>query len=443
MSFSLSDIYSKVSTTKVRSLLTALLVFSLPFERIPSIDVFSVTVRASQLIASALILVSVVPVIQFYKALPRLPRLLLPVFLLSYLMSALMATDLKRAVMILAFTIFVALVGSSIAATFTSNELPRLEKYLYISTTVVLVVGFYQYFGDVFGLSPALTGLRDIYTKEVFGFPRIQSTSLEPLYYGSFLLIPYCLLIAKRLVGKDSRWWEELLLGTIACQLVLTVSRGAIYSAVVTFGLLVLGLLATKRASFRKAVTTLGIILIGVAVALVLTWGASRPVDSKTKKFTATEKTKKLVQQTSNFTSQNDRVRNRKLASQAFKENPVLGIGPGNFSQYAIAKYPKYKKAVPVIVNNEPLELLAEAGVVGFILFILFAGWTWLLVALGYIKNQFTDKNLVYWAPALTVYAVALAIQYQTFSTLYVMHVWVVIGLLMAFGAKTKLATKN
>jgi cytochrome c oxidase subunit IV len=80
--------------------------------------------------------------------------------------------------------------------------------------------------------------------------------------------------------------------------------------------------------------------------------------------------------------------------------------------------------------------LAAEAGIIGFALFIVFAGWTWLLVATSYLTDKFKNQQLSYWAPAILVYCIALAIQYQTFSTLYVMHVWVVIGLLMAFGFK-------
>ena len=89
-----------------------------------------------------------------------------------------------------------------------------------------------------------------------------------------------------------------------------------------------------------------------------------------------------------------------------------------------------------ITVNNEPLELLAEAGLIGFILFILFAGWTYLLVGFNFMAGRYTEKGSEYWVPALLIYTVALVLQYQTFSTLYVMHVWVVIGLLMAFDKK-------
>ena len=432
MSSSISSLYLKITTPKIRASLTALLVFLLPFERIPSLDIFSSTIRLSQLVGLALIFVSVGPIIDFYKIKPRLPKLLLPAFILSYLVSAVLATDLKRAAMIWIFTVFVALVGSAIAATFTANELPRLEKYLYISTAIVLVVGFYQYFGDVFGLSPAMTGLRDIYTKEVFGFPRIQSTALEPLYYGSFLLIPYCLLLAKRLIGyKGITTAQTILFVALTAQVLLTVSRGAIYGGILATALLVILLLFKKGTSFKRVAVAVGLLLVAAAFALFFTWLPTKIINTPK----TTNNTEKLVKQASNFTSQDDRKRNRLLAAEAFKQDPVLGIGPGNFSQYAVTKYPKYAKAAPVIVNNEPLELLAEAGIIGFVLFIAFVGWFYITVSYGYIKGRYNNRQLVYWVPAILVYLVTLAIQYQTFSTLYIMHVWVVIGLLMAFGS--------
>lgn len=434
-------IYSKLATAKTRATLTALLVCLLPFERIPSINVFSVTLRASQFVALALIVVSIGPIIDFYRNVPRLPKLLLPAFLFSYFLSALMATDIKRALVITAFTVFVALTASAIASTFRPRDLPLVEKYLFIATAVVVAFGFYQYIGDVFGLSPAFTGLRPIYTKEIFGFPRIQSTALEPLFYGSFLLIPYLVLLAKKLHRpKTFSKYHMILFVLVVTQLFLTVSRGAIYAGITATTILALGLLAQKKAKLRSAALVGLYLAIGAALALLLTWIPTYFV--KDSKIDGGQKTEKLLEQTSNFDSQDDRVRNRKLAVEAFKTSPVLGVGPGNFSDYAVAQYPAYGPAAPIIVNNEPLELAAEAGIIGLLLFVAFAAWTWTLVLLRYVRGKFKNEYTCYWAPALLVYAIALAIQYQTFSTLYVMHVWVVIGLLMAFSGQNKKVTE-
>ena len=442
MSFSPTTLYSKIATIKARATLTAVLVFLLPFERIPSLDVLGVTIRASQLVGLALIIVSVGPIINFYKTKPRLPKLLLPAFLFGYLLSALMANDLKRAAMVFVFTVFVALVGSAIAATFTSKDLPRIEKYLYLSTAIVLAIGFFYYFCDVFGLAPAFTGLRDIYQKEIFGFPRIQSTALEPLFYGSFLLIPYLILLTRRLVApKTISTRHSVLFIAIITQLFLTVSRGAIYAGIVASFVLAIGLLMQKRVRLRSLALSFAYIVVGSLLALAMTWLPTYFM--KDSSANANDKTEKLLDQTSNFDSQDDRVRNRELAIDAFATAPVLGIGPGNFSDFAVKKFPPYEEAAPVIVNNETLELAAEAGIIGFVLFMLFAGWTYILVLARYLKGVFKSSRSTYWVPGILAYLVALAIQYQTFSTLYVMHVWVVIGLLMAFAQTPAKITKK
>lgn len=442
MSSSITSFYrSTIATEKVRATLLALLVFLLPFERIPSVNIFSVTVRASQLVALMLIAVSAGPIVSFYRGLPRLPKLLLPAFLFSYLLSALMATDLKRAAMVFVFTTFVALAASAVAATFKPEQLPRLEKYLFLATVIVVAFGFYQYLGDIFGIPNSLTGLRDIYTKAVFGFPRIQSTGLEPLYYGSFLLIPYCILLAKKLSKNTSLTkFHIVLFVLVSTQIMLTVSRGAIYGGILATLCLASGIVLKKETNIRSVFSVFGLLAIAAVLALILTW---IPAQLTTGSKQAGKSTEKLLEQTGNFDSQDDRKRNRDFAVEAFKESPVFGMGPGNFNQYAVAKYPPYTKVAPVIVNNEPLELLAEAGVVGFGLFVLFAVWVYVDVARNYIKNLYAkNAQLSCWVLAILAYLVALAVQYQTFSTLYIMHVWVVIGLLMAFSGARLLSDK-
>lgn len=438
---SIINLYAKVSTSKIQASLTALLVFLLPFERIPSLDVSGITLRLSQFVALALIFVSMKAIYEFYRTRPHLPRLLLPAFLGSYLLSMLLANDLKRATTVFVFTVFVALVASVIAATLSANQLPRLEKYLYATTVVVLAFGFYQYIGDVMGINPAFTGLRAIYVKEIFGFTRIQSTALEPLYYGSFLLIPYCLLLARHLIqSRKTAITHNILMMLVVVQLLLTVSRGAIYGGVMATIVLIGYLSVSKKTTVRRVAAVAGMLVAAALAAIALTWLSSYFV--KDKKIDAGKKTTKLIEQTGNFDSQDDRVRNRTIAIQVFKEQPVLGIGPGGFSSYAVTIYPPYAKQAPIIVNNEPLELAAEAGIIGLGLFVLFTGWSYVAVAGKYLTSKFKNQAAKYWVPAILVYVIALAIQYQTFSTLYVMHVWVIIGLLMAFGKPGKLITK-
>ena len=69
-------------------------------------------------------------------------------------------------------------------------------KGLFVSLAIVSIFGIYQFLGDlVLGLPTFLTGLRPQYTKAVFGYPRVQATAIEPLYFAGMLFWPMFLMI--------------------------------------------------------------------------------------------------------------------------------------------------------------------------------------------------------------------------------------------------------
>ncbi len=428
-----------ITKPEIRLLIITLLVLTLPFERIPSLDLLlgssSVTLRLSQFFGLGLIASTVI--YYFLKKEVPSPRrsfdVLLILFLFSYLVSVVFARDQGRSILVYMFTAFVSLVAIAISFAQRRLDLDKIEKFLLLGTALALVFGLYQYLGDVLGLSTALTGLKSIYVKEVFGFPRIQSVGLEPLYFGNFLLIPYTVILAKQITGKKLPVWQWAIFFFIVVELVLTVSRGAIYAGIIATVFLWIIFIFNKKAKAPLVALSAFIILAGILTSLFLTWAPSQINKPKVDKYTGAKKTQKLIQQAGNFDSQDDRVRNRALAAKAFKTAPIFGIGPGNFSDFAIKAYPPYKTSAPVIVNNEPLELLAESGIVGTSLLLAFFGSLLIFAGRLFIKGQaiFEGPN-GYWLGALCGYIVALAVQYQTFSTLYILHIWVAIGILMA-----------
>lgn len=416
-------------------LLTSL-VFLLPYERIPSLPVrvlgASIDLRLSFLVGAAMLILvtwSVTLAKQKLRVKLELHHYLLAAFFFVYLMSALLSVDLKRALTVWVFTAFTAGVGVSVGLLWQYRDSLAIRKALWITTWIVLVFGFYQYFGDIFGLPQSWTGLRDIYTKEIFGFPRIQSTGLEPLFYGNFLLIPFFYFSSRFLNNLEER---PLLLIAISTQIALTVSRGALISGIA--GLTVLIVLSLRGVSHWKNIHQqaglIGITVLGTTLALLLTNVNSLGILSKDSSLPSTSASPApvaVINQATNLTSQDDRVRNRDLAWQAFQGQPWLGIGPGNFSAYAKDKYAGYEGSEGyIVVNNEPLELLAESGAIGFSMFLLMVSTiVWQLYKAW---QHFTPQENE-WPAVVLAYLLALAIQYQTFSTLYIMHVWVLIGI--------------
>lgn len=411
-------------------LLSLILIAVLPFERTPSIDMAllssSITLRLNSLVAVALVIVSLPLAWRQRASFKRMPYLGFGAFLFSYLLSVGLSNDLGRAVFVYAFTLLTIFVAISLSLYVDERFLKRAKVVLYWTTWAVLAFGFYQYLGDIFGLSTAWTGLRADYTKVVFGFPRIQSVGLEPLYYANFLMIPF-FVFATDFLKKNKE--HPILLIAIITQISLTVSRGAFAGALI--GLSVLVIFAMRNKAKLMQLFSLGsFVVLGVLLALFMTNIEIKNVDTGGKE-SGEKKTEAIVSQATNFDTQDDRDRNRDLAWAAFTQKPIFGWGPGGFDSYARANTSVYEGTPGrLIVNNEPLELLAEGGLAGFVTLLITVLWiVWgasrLLWARAMVDEQYV------WGLGLLAYLFALAVQYQTFSTLYIMHIWVAVGLLI------------
>ena len=400
----------------------------LPLERIPSFELtfpIDMTVRLSQLAGLVLIAINLPLMWRSRRLLWRSPWRWLAGFILICLLSTGLAVNVNRAIAVTLFSVFVVLVAWAIALRFERERLGVYFRILVVSALAACAFGFYQFFGDLLGLSPSLTGLRDVYTKSVFGFPRIQSTALEPLYFGNYLLIASGLLIVAVLRNFRSRFalWALIPLLTVVW---LTVSRGAMVALAVCLTIGLGAALARKR--LRQAGSLVGVILVSIGLAYGLLYlGTHFVIRSKTSQ--SSHAIANYTKQTTNV-SQGDsaegRAMTRKLAVQAFAEQPVLGIGPGNFGSYAARKQPERFGEGGAIVNNEPLELLAETGVLGTLCLVVF------VVALTRASIRLAkDGAMDYvWIYGLLLALLGILLQYQTFSTLYIMHIWVAIGLL-------------
>ncbi|MFA6954231.1 MAG: O-antigen ligase family protein, partial [Patescibacteria group bacterium] len=125
-----------------------------------------------------------------------------------------------------------------------------------------------------------------------------------------------------------------------------------------------------------------------------------------------------------------ERVATFDTAKQAFQEQPWVGIGPGQFGPYASIN-PFYEpKEGWKIVNNLTLELLAETGILGFLAIVT----TFIIIFWRSLKALKAGPSN--WLRALLIGSTAallgILVQYQTFSILYIMHVWVAIGFLLS-----------
>lgn len=401
---------------------------ALPLERIPSFDLAllgGATVRISQLLGLILILINLPLLYRCAGTLLKSPWRYLLAYLAVVVLSIAVSANAPKAFLVTAFTFFVALVAWTLALRFERDKIRVYILIILASASAAGIFGLYQFFADLAGLPPHLTGLREQYTKALFGFPRIQSTALEPLYFGNFLLIPIGLSAAAMALTR--RVLPLVILVPLMMIVVMTVSRGAIAAML---GMIVLALtVALARGGWRQAGLLAGSTALSFALATGLiafgTQYAPKP----------NEKTEQAVQnfskQTTNISvgeSAEGRAFSRELAYRLWLDHPVLGVGIGNFGTHAAFHAPERFKDERGIVNNEPLEILAETGLLGFVTLGLF------LLALIWqaFRRLLSTENT---ALAVLILGLLLALlgtlaQYMTFSTLYITHVWVMIGLL-------------
>lgn len=397
--------------------------FFLPFERIGAIELGFATVRISQILA----VIAISSWVGHGLTSQRWTVVRNPIFwpMLVFMglawLSLINAPYQERSVVVLSFTAFTMLVSLFLPNILnTEDKFKLMVKAVLIGMAVTTIFGIYQFAGDLVGLPQSLTGLRDLYTKNILGFPRIQSTALEPLYFANYLLLPLSLLLTLFLkkLSPFSQKWSLLLLLIAGLNLVLTVSRGGYIAAAVSVALI-------GAFCLRQLLTVRNVAALVIVVALV---------GGLTIKFLNTgealEKFTTHIQNLFGGASYSERVETYELAYRAWLDHPLLGIGMGSFGPYT--SYHAY--VVPdggyKIVNNEYLELAAENGALGLAAFIVVLS---VLAARTVKAYRLSQSNYLKSAIiALSAALLGILVQYNTFSILYIMHVWITIGLLMS-----------
>jgi O-antigen ligase len=413
------------------------LLFLVPFERIPSWDIpyeWGITIRLSQITGLIILAAFLYRLIKFGEVRAKLiahlknPVIIsVLVYLLVVLISVFWSTDPQKSLLVFFFTGFTFMIGFFFYYFISSrSDFKSIEKVLFYSVLILSVFGIWQFFADSLGLSAFWTGLMERYQNPVLGFPRVQSFGLEPLFMVNFLLIPLAIFSSLFLTGESSlsKLKQVSILILIVVNIVLAVSRGGYIASVflVVFLLVVL----IKQYSWRRFLKFLSLILVGILLAGSLIFLSSYLV------FEDNTGAEKLIKHSSQIeTEKGDNLGTREgtwvWAYQAFKENPVLGVGAGGFGSWMIERgYPGRQR----VVNNELLEILTETGILGF-LPILSAVLFLIVGAIKAIKKS-KDRYLIALMVGMLAWFLAAGAQYMTFSTLYITHFWVGFGLFLA-----------
>lgn len=415
------------------------LAFLLPFERIGSFDFSDITIRPSQIFALITLAAWTINFLVKREKFSVKNPIIIPIvcFLGISILSIINAQNVSRALFVFGFNAFVILMSLMLPNLVSSEKvLRRTIFFVLLAAIIVSFFGLFQFLGDISGLPPELTGLRQHYTNEVFGFPRVQSTFLEPLYFANYLFIPLGLsfvflllsLDRKKKIEDRKKFPNPLLLIIFvlifAINFVLTLSRGA-YVGLAAFLFLMLLIFWRQFLSFKR----IAAIVLIIAAAFFVILGFLN--------FTGKVKSvQKFINQATNFSAKEsvavkERYGTYDDAIEMIKTRPLLGFGPGSFGPYVAVSDYVAPRGGWLIVNNITLEVWAEQGLFGLISFI----FIFIILGIRTLKAwQVTIKTDKLYLKgvllALTVALVAMLVQYQTFSILYIFHFWFLVGLL-------------
>jgi len=292
--------------------------------------------------------------------------------------------------------------------------------------------GIFQFVGDYFGLASSVTGLRERYTKEVLGFTRIQSVALEPLYFACYLLVPIFIAI-KKYINKWSEegnflnrifnkyFWVLLLFLTT---FILTSSRGA-YIGLFVSSLILISyyFFNVNKRNFKLTFYPVGSLLVIFLLSVLCSFVFITSTTKSASNFAAHV----IANDSSNTVSVNGRLEGYKTAIEKFKSSPIIGVGVGTSGLLNTPVIDHNEILTYGSLNNLYLEILAECGLLGFAAFLIFLLF-YFIEFLQRIRELETSRRFA--VMALFCGLLAIFIQYNFFSTLYIIYIWAFLALL-------------
>ena len=438
---------------KIRVGLLASILFFLPFEMFPKFSAYGINIRISQILGLLLIISCIPLIVHRLGDWVKQPWLWLVGFIAISAISSVFALSGQKAFSTTLFYAFDIVLAYCVYLVFSTQKSVIYKKIIFTVSIFVALFCMYQFIGDTFGLSSKYLLLDTRYTKLIFGFPRVQGFAIEPLYLANYLMIPIGLSLGAIIVNPK-RYLYGLL--TLFSYLVwLTVARGA-YIAILSMYLVAFATLFYKK-DYPRVLNLLAVIFVSAILSISSIWASGKfatQLPDSTKSQTeyqttipqegidAEGNTQRLVEHTTGFTDETsftDRIKTSKTAKQLFASNPLVGVGPGNFGRYVTEKYPGIYTDIDQIVNNESLELLSEVGLLGFAMLAGFVVWCLRRISRYSVSKNSAESNI--WFYATTIMVLGFIVQWQTFSTLYVTHIWVMIGVMLAILLNSKLKT--
>ncbi|WP_157897521.1 O-antigen ligase family protein [Mycolicibacterium rutilum] len=238
---------------------------------------------------------------------------------------------------------------------------------------------------------------------------RSQGFFQDPNLYGGYLTLSLCVIVAAE-VMKTS-YWSILQILSVAAAVVLTASRGSM----ITLGLV--GVLALVFVATWKVRIVVG--GLGVASAALYAVGTGFSVPWLSPAIARLGEAGRSV-------GEDPRLRIWRRAVDIWSDQPVFGVGIGQFGRFTIDVNGYDEHDVGQIAHNTFLSFLVESGILGLVLCV--GGMAFLVFRL--LLDRRIEGRLRY-ALGLGVFAICIGMFTLNFQN--VRYMWVFIGLIWGF----------
>ncbi len=308
-------------------------------------------------------------------------------FLASRALSVLVARDtslameqvVETAADLIFLFVFVTLLASS-------TKRVSLIGVAVLAVALLAVLSVVQEF--VYGNTTDFFGYSNVLVEEELGaaVARHSGPQADANYWARtlLLLLPFALALWGNRVAGWKRWMWLPVAAAIFAGIYLTESRG---------GFLALGVgLAVWVLLSRRLIRALLVAPLIAAVVLTLPGFGSR---------IATLGTLDEAAAGAGDPSLIGRVRAAEAATVMFSENPVLGVGPGNFL-LAVADYPNRPPA-GLGPHNIYLEIASEQGIIGLLAWALLYGTALFLAARAFLLARHLAQGEDCWGKVLAI----------------------------------------
>lgn len=392
--------------------------FFLPFERIPTLEIFGFTLKISYILGLAILVLFLFSNPRKYlnKTSISVSDWFLIVFFVLSTISTLIYSVQSRSIIILLIWGFVFLLYLTLTKVIRDREtIKTIENSILIATVAICFFGLFQFIADSLGFSQAVTGLRYEYTKTIMAFPRVQSVSLEPLYFANFLLFPLFIAIKRYLFAEGRFGGYFWLISLILALITLTISRGAFLAATICLLILSAYLVVQKQKALRQKA---GMIMLSLAIAVLFAFGLIYLFNGPKALDMFFGHT--VVENVEEDGSSYNRILTYQQSFSIFSESILLGKGVGSFG-ILTTPFEDIAKKGYATVNNEYLEILSETGILGFAIFLFFIFYYFKEI---YDASRQANRETRAGLFVLALAALAVLIQYNFFSTLYIIYIW-------------------